>query len=268
MRTSLDRLTNMIDDTDREEQMVREKITEVLLVLDKAETSIIVLRNVAQLLKCVCADGNEKFTNTSIRKIISALYTLIKQSDDAILTDTVTTVNYIIRNYRDCPENMQFFINNNILVDLISLLSHGDAKIQEIVLRSIFDIITISNEYIRAVLAQNPLSHFPMLLTHLTHKIRLDASWCLSVIIDRSPSQVQVLIDLSLMPLVIANLGHEDSEVQISSAKIIFNITKRGTKEQIKELFCSDVTIERFFDELQQCHWRALSVSFDEILRI
>lgn len=257
-------LTKLNDIDAMTDHIIGMNITGSVLALVKSETSIVILRKVAHLLEHLFTDGSENFSNANIGEIALALCILIKQTDRDILIWTVSTISSLIENYSYCSEKMQFVIDTDILKDLVPLLSNEYVNYP--VLRSILNISNISDEHISAVIAQDPLSYFHILLTNQFNKLRGDASRCLSIIIERSPSQVQAVIDFHLMQIIIANLQHEDSQVQYFSAQIIANIANKGTDDQIKELFCSDAIIERLFGKLQHCEWCAKLVSNEFLL--
>ncbi|XP_055335439.1 importin subunit alpha-5-like [Paramacrobiotus metropolitanus] len=257
------------DSTECRDLVLNEGILVPLINIFTRSKRLSMVRNAVWALSNLCRGKNPQPDFAKVKQALPILARLLFHSDADVLTDACWAISYLCDGPND---KIQAVIDAGVSLRLVELLGHDVQNVVSAALRAVGNIVTGDDPQTQTVLNSGVLQPLKTLLVRQDVKeaIRKEACWTLSNITAGNRSQIQLVIDAGLVPILIEILGNAEFKTRKEAAWAITNALSGGTQEQI-QTFVQTGCIPPMCDLLGSTDARILQVALtglESILRV
>ncbi|EOA13384.1 hypothetical protein CARUB_v10026424mg, partial [Capsella rubella] len=204
----------------------------------KENTEIWMLTTAARTLLHLCAGLPRPPFHQIGSHVLAALQRVLHKDDEYFLSNACTALYFLADGSK---QNIQTFINADIVPRLVQLLGHVSPSVIEPVVST---ILYLSNGIKQQTKVLIECGVLPLLANLLTTQgndtrwknIKRNACWTISMITAGTEEQIQAVIDANLIPTLVNLAQNPELEIKEKVVRAISNATSGGSHDQTKYL--------------------------------
>ena len=202
-------------------------------VLDQAQKGTPFMRNCSWALSNLCR-GKPTPQYELVKRAIPSLIKVITENDsEEIITDISWALSYLSDGAK---ENIDDFLDENLLKKLIKLLNHQTVSVVIPCLRTIGNILTGNDNQTQFVVDCGLIDGLYKIIDHPKRTVRKEACWVLSNITAGTQEQIQGCIEVGIVDKLVHILEHDEMPVKNEAVWALSNTTAGASPDQFSAL--------------------------------
>lgn len=169
-----------------------------------------------------------------MKRAIPSLIKVITENDsEEIITDISWALSYLSDGAK---ENIDDFLDENLLKKLIKLLNHQTVSVVIPCLRTIGNILTGNDNQTQFVVDCGLIDGLYKIIDHPKRTVRKEACWVLSNITAGTQEQIQGCIEVGIVDKLVHILEHDEMPVKNEAVWALSNTTAGASPDQFSAL--------------------------------